>query len=41
MPEGDVCVVAGNQASWDDLQAVFGRASAAKCQCQCQRIKLW
>ncbi len=37
MPE-DVTVVPANEASWDDLQAVFGRGGAAKCQCQ--RIKL-
>lgn len=38
MLESDVSVVPANEASWDDLQAVFGRGSAAKCQCQ--RIKL-
>jgi GNAT superfamily N-acetyltransferase len=37
MPD-DVTVIPANQASWDDLQAVFGRGGAAKCQCQ--RIKL-
>jgi GNAT superfamily N-acetyltransferase len=30
--------VPANEASWDDLQTVFGRGGAAKCQCQ--RIKL-
>jgi GNAT superfamily N-acetyltransferase len=38
MAESDVSVVPANEASWDDLQAVFGRGAAAKCQCQ--RIKL-
>ena len=38
MPESDVRVVPANEATWDDLQAVFGRGAAAKCQCQ--RIKL-
>jgi GNAT superfamily N-acetyltransferase len=38
VPESDVSVVPANKASWEDLQAVFGRGSAAKCQCQ--RIKL-
>jgi len=33
-----VTVVPANEASWDDLQTVFGRSGAAKCQCQ--RIKL-
>ena len=31
-------MVPANEASWDDLQAVFGRGGAATCQCQ--RIKL-
>ena len=38
MPESSVRVVPANEAAWDDLQAVFGRGTAAKCQCQ--RIKL-
>ncbi|WP_249998926.1 GNAT family N-acetyltransferase [Actinoplanes sp. M2I2] len=33
-----VSVVPANEASWDDLQTVFGRGGAATCQCQ--RIKL-
>lgn len=31
-------VVPANEADWDDLQKVFGRGAAAKCQCQ--RVKL-
>lgn len=38
MQVNDVTVVPANEASWEDLQAVFGRGTAAKCQCQ--RIKL-
>ncbi|HEY2549541.1 MAG TPA: GNAT family N-acetyltransferase [Streptosporangiaceae bacterium] len=38
MQHSDVSVFPANQVSWDDLQAVFGRGAAAKCQCQ--RIKL-
>ena len=38
MPENDVSVVPANEAAWEDLQTVFGRGAAAKCQCQ--RIKL-
>jgi len=38
MPKSDVSVVPANEASWEDLQTVFGRGAAAKCQCQ--RIKL-
>ncbi|MEV4202732.1 GNAT family N-acetyltransferase [Micromonospora globbae] len=33
--DGTVSVVPANEASWDDLQAVFGpRGDAARCQCQ-------
>lgn len=32
-------VVAANEASWDDLQAIFGARGPA-CRCQCQRYKL-
>jgi ribosomal protein S18 acetylase RimI-like enzyme len=38
MPKSEVSVVPANEASWDDLQSVFGRGGAAKCQCQ--RIKV-
>jgi GNAT superfamily N-acetyltransferase len=38
MPASEVLVFPANQASFDDLQTVFGRGTAAKCQCQ--RIKL-
>jgi GNAT superfamily N-acetyltransferase len=35
----DVTVVPANEASWEDLQAVFGARGAA-ATCQCQRYKL-
>ena len=38
MQVNEVTVIPANEASWEDLQAVFGRGTAAKCQCQ--RIKL-
>jgi GNAT superfamily N-acetyltransferase len=38
MANGNVIVIPANEANWEDLQAVFGRGAAAKCQCQ--RIKL-
>src|SRR5215475_7809549 len=38
MLDGEVTVIPANEASWDDLQTVFGRGGAAKCQCQ--RIRL-
>ena len=36
----ELVIVPANEASWDDVQAVFGaRGDAARCQCQ--RYKLW
>jgi GNAT superfamily N-acetyltransferase len=35
----EVSVVPANQASWEDLQTVFGSRGQA-CRCQCQRYKL-
>ena len=37
--ESAVCVVPANQASWEDLQTVFGTRGQAS-RCQCQRYKL-
>lgn len=34
-----ILVVPANEASWDDLQKIFGRAGEAS-RCQCQRYKL-
>jgi hypothetical protein len=30
MPENDVSVIPANEATWEDLQTVFGRGSAAR-----------
>ncbi len=35
-----ITVVPANEASWEDLQAVFGRRGSATV-CQCQRFKLY
>jgi GNAT superfamily N-acetyltransferase len=37
--ESDISVVPANEASWEDLQTVFGTRGQA-CRCQCQRYKL-
>ncbi|MFI7061058.1 GNAT family N-acetyltransferase [Kribbella sp. NPDC050124] len=34
-------VVPANEASWEDLQAVFGTADAGQCQCQRFKIRGW
>ncbi|MGW1340812.1 GNAT family N-acetyltransferase [Kribbella sp. NPDC002412] len=34
-------VVPANEASWEDLQAVFGTADAGHCQCQRFKIRGW
>jgi GNAT superfamily N-acetyltransferase len=40
MPPGPaISVVPANEASWEDLQTVFGTRGQA-CRCQCQRYKL-
>jgi GNAT superfamily N-acetyltransferase len=39
MTEAAITVVPANEASWEDLEAVFGTRGAAS-QCQCQRYKL-
>ena len=36
-----VTVVPANEASWEDLQAIFGTADAGHCQCQRFKIKGW
>src|SRR4051812_10641994 len=36
----DLTIVPANEASWDDLQAIFGtRGPAAGCQCQRYKLK--
>lgn len=37
--EPSIAVVPANEASWEDLQTVFGTRGPA-CTCQCQRFKL-
>src|SRR5215212_5567793 len=39
MTEAAISVVPANEASWDDLQTVFGMRGQAS-RCQCQRYKL-
>jgi GNAT superfamily N-acetyltransferase len=34
-------IVPANEASWDDLQDVFGRADAGQCQCQRFKVLGW
>ena len=39
-PATDVTIVPANEASWEDLQAVFGtRGTAAICWCQRYKLK--
>ncbi len=40
MTDAAVCVVPANEASWEDLQTVFGaRGEASRCQCQWFKIR--
>jgi hypothetical protein len=36
-----VTFVPANEASWEDLQAIFGTADAGYCQCQRFKIRGW
>jgi GNAT superfamily N-acetyltransferase len=38
---GQLTVVPANEASWADLQAIFGVADAGHCQCQRFKIRGW
>ena len=35
----DITIVPANEASWEDLQTVFG-SRGARAQCQCSRYKM-
>ena len=39
--ETQVTFVPANEASWEDLQAIFGTADAGLCQCQRFKIRGW
>jgi GNAT superfamily N-acetyltransferase len=40
--ETDILIVPANEASWDDLRAIFGnRGYAAYCQCQKNKLHSW
>jgi GNAT superfamily N-acetyltransferase len=39
--DAQVTVVPANEASWEDLQAIFGTADAGQCQCQRFKIRGW
>ena len=40
--EGNLTIVPANEASWEDLRAIFGvRGYAAYCQCQRFRMRDW
>jgi GNAT superfamily N-acetyltransferase len=42
VPSDAVTVVPANEASWEDLRAIFGdRGYAAYCQCQKPKLKSW
>jgi GNAT superfamily N-acetyltransferase len=42
IPIDEVTIVPANEASWDDLRAIFGnRGYAAYCQCQKYKMKNW
>ncbi|WP_188190334.1 GNAT family N-acetyltransferase [Nonomuraea sp. SYSU D8015] len=41
IPEDDVTVVPANEASWEDLVAIFGTRDAGRCMCQRFKVIGW
>ncbi|WP_246567649.1 GNAT family N-acetyltransferase [Polymorphospora rubra] len=41
VPADRFAVVPANEASWDDLVAIFGTADAGRCQCQRFKVAGW
>jgi GNAT superfamily N-acetyltransferase len=41
IPAEQLPIVAANEASWDDLVAIFGTADAGQCQCQRFKVVGW
>jgi GNAT superfamily N-acetyltransferase len=41
IPAEKLTVVPANEASWDDLAAIFGTADAGRCQCQRYKVLGW
>ena len=40
-PDRTVTVVPANEASWDNLVAIFGTTDAGRCQCQRFKVVGW
>ena len=38
---GELAVVPANEASWDDLAAIFGTSDPGRCQCQRYKVMGW
>ena len=41
IPAERLTIVAANEASWDDLVAIFGSTDAGRCQCQRFKVAGW
>jgi GNAT superfamily N-acetyltransferase len=41
IPDESLSIVAANEASWDDLAAIFGTTDAGYCQCQRFKVVGW
>ena len=41
IPSADVTVVAANEASWEDLAAIFSAREASRCHCQRFKVIEW
>jgi hypothetical protein len=41
IPAEELTIVPANEASWDDLAAIFGTTDAGRCQCQRFKVVGW
>jgi GNAT superfamily N-acetyltransferase len=41
IPAGQLSIVPANEASWDDLTAIFGTSDVGQCQCQRFKVIGW
>jgi GNAT superfamily N-acetyltransferase len=41
IPAGKVTIIPANEASWEDLAAIFGTSDPGRCQCQRYKVMGW
>jgi hypothetical protein len=41
IPDEQLTIVPANEASWDDIAAIFGTGDPGQCQCQRFKVLQW